>query len=72
MDHNRGDEQTRESWDCEQAPTVALREWTEESEVHPVDGEAEADNGQAGEDPDEDGEDEEEYFLVEDAIESRK
>ena len=72
MDHERGDDETGERWDCEQAPTVGLREGAEQGEVHPVDGEAEADHGEAGEDSDEDGEDEEEYFFVEDALKSRE
>ena len=72
MDHEDGYDQAGERRDGEQAPTVGLGERAEQGEVHPVDGETEADYGEAGEDSDEDGEDEEEYFFVEDAIERGK
>ena len=67
--HENGDDEAGERGDCEQAPTMGLRERAEQGEVRPVDGEAEADDGEAGEDSDEDREDEKKYFFVEDAFE---
>src|SRR5208283_4629417 len=56
VEHERAPDQAGERWNCEQAPAVGLRERTEQGEVHPVDGEAEADHREAGKDSDEDGE----------------
>ena len=72
VQHERGYDQAGERGHGEQAPAVGLRQRAEQGEVHPVDGEAEADHGEAGKDSDEDGEDEEENFFVEDAFESGK
>jgi hypothetical protein len=51
---------------------MGLRERTEQSEVGPVNGEAETNDREAGEDSDEDTQDEEEYFFVEDALDRRE
>jgi hypothetical protein len=49
-----------------------LGERTKQGEVHPVNRQAEADDGEAGKNSDEDGKNQEEYFFVEDAFESGK
>ena len=43
--HEHGDNQASERGHGKQAPTVGLRERTKQGEVHPIDGQAEADDG---------------------------
>jgi hypothetical protein len=68
VDHEHGDYESGERRDCEEAPTMGMRERTEQGQVRPVNGKPKADNRETGEDPDKDTEDEKKYFFVEDAF----
>jgi hypothetical protein len=72
MQYEHSYNQAGESGHCEQSPAMSLRERTEQGEVHPVDGETEADHGKAGENSNEYRENEEEYFFMEGAFERGK
>jgi hypothetical protein len=72
MNYQGGYDQAGERWNGEQAPAVSLRKRAEQSQMDPVDGQAEADHCEAREDSDEDAENEEEYFFVENALKRRK
>src|SRR6202451_921522 len=72
MDHEYCDHQACNRRNYKQTPTVGLRERTEQCEVRPVNCKSKADDRQPRKNSDEDAEDEEEYFLVEDTLDSGK
>jgi hypothetical protein len=69
VDHEYGDYESGKRRDCEETPTMGLRERTEQGEVRPVNRKPKADNRETREYSDKDTEDEKKYFLVEDAFE---
>ena len=72
MDYEYGDYESGHRRHNKHSPAVGLGERAEKGEMHPVDGQAEADDGEAGKNPDEDTEDQEKNFLVENIIKSAK